>query len=107
MGGDWRMPTPSDFQELIDSTTKEWTQVKGVNGWKFTGSNGNSIFIPASGQRYASSFNYQGSDSYVWTSSLDTEIPECACALYFSSGDILVDGSSDRKFGYVVRGVRK
>src|SRR5574344_977173 len=51
MGGDWRMPTMDDFIELLDNTTNEWTQVNGVDGYKFTGSNGNSIFIPASGRR--------------------------------------------------------
>lgn len=53
MGGDWRMPTKAEFQELLDNTNKEWTQVNGVNGYKFTskkeGFQNNSIFIPAAG----------------------------------------------------------
>ena len=49
MGGDWRMPTKDELKELLDNTTNEWIQVNGVNGRKFTGSNGNSIFIPAAG----------------------------------------------------------
>ena len=49
MGGGWRMPTKDELKELLDNTIKEWAQVNGVNGYKFIGSNGNSIFIPAAG----------------------------------------------------------
>ena len=49
MGGNWRMPTKDELKELLDNTIKEWAQVNGVNGYKFIGSNGNSIFIPAAG----------------------------------------------------------
>ena len=49
MGGNWRMPTQTEWQELLNNTTNEWTQVNGVNGRKFTASNGNSISIPAAG----------------------------------------------------------
>ena len=53
MGDEWRMPTKADFQELLSNTNKEWTQVNGVNGYKFTsnkeGYQNNSIFIPAAG----------------------------------------------------------
>ena len=49
LGSDWRMPTKSEMQELVDKCTWEWTQVSGINGYKVTGSNGNSIFLPAAG----------------------------------------------------------
>lgn len=51
-GGSWRMPTISELQELINSTytTTEWTTVDSVTGLRITSkSNGNSIFLPASG----------------------------------------------------------
>ena len=39
MGGDWRMPTRDDFQELLDNTDSEWIgdyNGTGVDGMKFT-----------------------------------------------------------------------
>ena len=102
MGGDWRMPTEAEFQELINNTTKNRTQVNGVNGFKFTGSNGNYIFIPASGRRYLDSLNDAGGYCYVWSSSLfDSYSDE---AYYFSNGYTTND---KRYFGMPVRGVFK
>ena len=49
LGSDWRMPTGEEFQELLDKCTWEWTQINGINGYKVTAENGNSIFIPAAG----------------------------------------------------------
>ncbi len=48
-GGDWRMPTNSELQELVDNCTWEWTTVNGSKGYKVIGKNGNSIFLPAAG----------------------------------------------------------
>ena len=49
LGSDWRMPTKEEMQELIDKCTWEWAQISGINGFKVTGTNGNSIFLPAAG----------------------------------------------------------
>ena len=107
MGSDWRMPTEAEFQELINNTTKEWTQVNGVNGFKFTSSNGNYIFIPAAGNCYGGSVNIVGSSGYVWSSSLDTSNPNNAWDLYFNSGYCNMSNGSNRYLGQSVRGVRK
>ena len=72
-GGSWRMPTTEEQQELIDNCTWTWTTQNGVNGYKVTSkSNGKSIFLPAAGNRYASSLRNAGSGGYYWSSSLDT-----------------------------------
>ena len=47
--GDWRLPTNTEIMELINACSWEWTTVEGVNGFKITGPNGNSIFLPAGG----------------------------------------------------------
>ena len=104
MEGDWRMPTKDDFQELIDETTNEWTKVNGVNGYKFTGSNGNSIFIPAAGYRNSSSFDSRGFSCYIWSSSPDATDPRTALMLFFSSTYIYTTNFT-RSFGLPVRGV--
>lgn len=43
------MPTGEQILELRDHCTWEWIQRYGVNGLLVTGSNGNSIFLPAAG----------------------------------------------------------
>ena len=49
------MPTMEHIGELFDNCTSEWTTLNGVNGYKFTGPNGNSIFLPAAGYRWEDS----------------------------------------------------
>lgn len=49
MGNAWRMPTYSDIWELWDMCSWTWTSQNNVNGYKVTGPNGNSIFLPAAG----------------------------------------------------------
>ena len=110
MGGDWRMPTKGDFQELLDNTDSEWIEDfngSGVNGRKFTSRIDTSkyIFIPASGSRLGSLSAYQSSLGFVWSSSLYTSNPNCAWNLYFDSDDIATDDHDYRNYGHVVRGV--
>ena len=104
MGDEWRMPTASECQELIDNTTKEWTTINEVNGYKFTGSNGNSIFIPAAGYYYGGSVYDVGDSGNVWSSLLRTSYPQFAWSLDFYSGGC---GMSNyyRCVGQSVRGV--
>ena len=96
MGSDWRIPTKTELQELIDNTTPTFIDLQGnefsqsevqsgvitkgnLKGVRFTGSNGNSIFISASGSCYASTLSgtnsacyllssdlYPSSSSYIW-----------------------------------------
>jgi hypothetical protein len=84
-GGNWRMPTKEEFQELYNNTTVTWTQQNGVNGRLFTASNGNSLFLPAAGYRSGSSLYDAGSWGDYWLSSLDTDNPYCAWYFHFYS----------------------
>ena len=109
MGGDWRMPTKDDFQELLDNTDSEWVHDyngTGVGGRKFTSkTNGNSIFIPASGARSESSFYGQGIYSYIWSSSLYTLDPRNAWLWNLGSGYVGADDYGYRYYGFCVRSV--
>lgn len=49
LGGGWRMPDKYEWEALMSQCTWEWTEKEGVAGYKVTGSNGNSIFLPAAG----------------------------------------------------------
>ena len=107
MGVDWRMPTDAELYELINNTTNEWvTNYNGtdVNGRKFIGSNGNSIFIPAAGYCYDGSVSLVGYDGYVWSSSLITSYHSSAWYLDFCSDNCLMF-NYDRNYGFVARGI--
>ena len=106
-GGDWRMPTKAEQDELRNTsyTTWTWTTQNGVKGYKVTSkTNGNSIFLPAAGYRYDSDLNVAGSYGYYWSSSLYSSGSDDACILYFSSS--YVGWSHYRRFyGQSVRAV--
>ena len=85
-GGSWRMPTLAEIKELKSKCSWEWTTVNGVNGYKVTGPNGNSIFLPAAGYRHGSELYYRGSRGYYWSGSLYEFDSYGAYSLYFHSG---------------------
>ena len=72
-GGNWRMPTKAEFDELQNrnNCTWEWTTQNGKRGYKVTSKkNGNSIFLPAAGfRRSGMELYYDGSIGYYWSSS--------------------------------------
>ncbi len=107
-GGDWRMPTEAECQELIDNTTSEWTTQNGVYGYRFTStSNGNSIFLPAAGSRWNGELiYYAGSYGLYWSSTLNESGPNLARYLDFRCGGV---GTANeyRCSGQSVRPVRK
>ena len=107
MGSGWRMPTQTEWQELLNNTTNEWATINGVSGRKFTSkNNGNSIFIPAAGYCSNGSVISVGNHGRVWSSSLYTSGHNNAWGLGFSSGGCNVS-YGNRYNGRSVRGVRK
>lgn len=77
-------PSLNQIEELLNYTTSVWTTQNGVNGRKFTGSNGGTIFLPAAGYRRVGEFYDVGEWGYCWSSSpFDDEYS--AFVLYFSS----------------------
>jgi hypothetical protein len=100
-----RTPTKEEWQELLDNTTATWTTQNGVNGELFTGTNGNSLFLPAASYRWGSTFYHGGSHGGYWSSSLSITITWSARLFFFDPSNQRVDGSS-RYYGYTVRAVR-
>ena len=76
-----------------------------MNGRKFVGPNGGTIFLPAAGWRYGSYLYSAGTSGYYWSSSLDESYPSSAYYLYFSSGDARWY-YDNRVHGHTVRPVR-
>ena len=81
-GGEWRMPTVEEFNELFNNCTGEWIKADnpefgGVAGTKFTsnkpGYTDKYIFLPATGCRFESGLYGAGALCYNWTSTLYAE----------------------------------
>lgn len=87
-GGNWRMPTRAEQDELRNSSNCTWTRTtqNGVKGYKVTSKkNGNSIFLPAAGCRFYDGLCGAGSYGSYLSSSLSTGSSDCACDLGFGS----------------------
>ena len=104
-GAEWRTPTIEDWEEMFQNTTYVWTTQNGVNGWRFTALNGNSIFLPTAGYWWDGVFNGVDLGIY-WSVSLNTEYPNRAWGFHFNSDSCHLCGSSDRNRGQSVRAVR-
>ena len=98
-GGDWRMPTKDEFDELRNNDNCTWTRttMNGVNGYKVvskkSGYAGNYIFLPAAGFRTDLKLLGVGSGGYYWSSSLGTDYPYYAYLLNFGSSDYDTSGN--------------
>ena len=64
LGGDWRIPTTEEFQELADKCTFESVRLNGYTVMKATGPNGNAIYFPHAGTTSVVD------EIYCWTSDL-------------------------------------
>ena len=96
-GGNWRMPTKAELKELKDKCTWIWTTQNGVKGYKVTGPNGNSIFLPAAGYRGGSSLGSVGSGGDYWSSTPYESNSGSAWNLYFNSSGCFMN---DYRRGY-------
>ncbi len=105
-GGSWRLPSKKECEELDSKCTwtRTWTSQGGHYGYKVTGPNGNSIFLPAAGYRFGSSLNDAGGYGGYWSSTPLESNAQNAYYLYFSSSYHGVDWN-DRLNGFSVRPV--
>ena len=123
MGSQYRIPTSTEIQELINNTTQIFIDLDGkeysieqaqngsieagkLKGVRFTGSNGNSIFIPAVGYCYESVLNGVGMNGRLWSSSLDGSYDDGAMGLGFDYYGSVSEISYNRYCGLSVRGVQ-
>lgn len=109
-GAPWRMPSLDQIQELLNYTTSEWTTENGVYGYKFTGRNGGTVFLPAAGYFEYTEHNQAGVAGGYWLSALCESYPYRACLLTFDYRDVWYTNSYEygahRYMGESVRPVR-
>ena len=105
-GSGWQTPSKSQWDELLQNTTNQWTTKNGVAGRLFTSKkNGQTLFLPAAGYRWGSGLTSAGAGGFYWSSSLYTDYPYDAWYFYFHSGYYGMNYGS-RYFGRSVRAVR-
>lgn len=111
MGGNWRMATASEFEELIDNC--EWTFMyndDGTMGYKITsmveGYEDQSIFLPINGFKTGTRLSDQKASGYYWTSSLSTSYSSAyALNLAFGNYGRMEVGMDYRNYGMAIRPV--
>lgn len=84
--GSWvTMPTIDEFEELFTECKKEWIEdtENHVAGYKFTGPNGNSIFLPAAGSRTQGNVSGEGLNGYYLSGSINATDNRFAMAYSF------------------------
>ena len=104
-GSNWRMPTQTELQGLIDNCDVAWTNVNGKDGCKYTGKGAyasNSVFLPAAGYYYYGNASDQGNCGYYWSSTPNSS--NNAYYLRCKSGTQNVT-PNNRGLGYSVRAV--
>lgn len=78
------IPTISEFEELFRCCRVEWTETDGVAGYRFTGPNGNSIFMPAAGSRTQGTTTGAGVEGRYMSGSINGSDPRFAMSYLFS-----------------------
>ena len=107
MGGDWHMPSPAQYQELIDNTLSKYKKTQnGINGILFTSKKDKSkaIFIPSAGTVWNGMASFIGDNGYIWSSMMSTDSINCGKYLYFNSKKVRLS-STYLSDGLPVRGV--
>ena len=109
-GGNWRIPTYEEWEELQMNTTQAFSYLEDEGwGFRFTSSNGNTLFLPADGYFIGSSHYYSGGIGNYWSSSLDPNYTEHAWSFCFNVNNDDIDDTNaswtGRYPGFSVRAV--
>lgn len=116
LGDPWRLPTATEFKELIDNCTfidangnavtgtNKLVTVNGVVGiYLKSNTNNNTIFFSCSGYGYESAWTTSGAHGYYWSSSLYNKL--YGRNLVFSSGGVNPQDNYRRFCGFSARAV--
>lgn len=103
-GASWRMPTKEEQDELRRECKFMLTSEHGMPGYKVTGKNGHSIFLPFSGFRCYDAIDGQTEMGYYWSGTLHKFNTDTAYYLFLTADS--VDWKNTRRyFGMAIRPV--
>lgn len=109
-GEGWRMPTKTDFQELVECCDWEWTNLGRMTGCKVISRvNGNYIFLPASGVIHPNQlYPYPDSlneSAWYWASTPSNDEHYIYADAFLISKKFAGTSVQDRRNGFVIRPV--
>ena len=100
--GDWRIPTTEIWAALVNNSTKVWDSTN--KGYKFT-KNSQTLFLPAAGNVWGTSFENVGSSGRYW-SGTTASLKNNADYLYFDNVNLYAQDKGSCNQGFPVRPVR-
>ncbi len=103
-GDTWRLPTIDEVEELMTRCTWAIDTLNTVVGYRVTGPNGASLFLPAAGHCAADKPVGVGTRGFYWTGTLSADLSSAAYTLNFNG----YEGrwSASRAYGMPIRAVR-
>lgn len=105
LGDGARMPSESEFEELIANCTTSWVTLNNVSGLLLTSrANGRTLFLPAAGRYNGTSLESRDVTGYYWSTLYGT--PLYAYRLLFEESRINTSDSNSRRFGFPIRPVK-
>ena len=112
LGKDWRMPTHQEELELVNECSWESSELNGISGYKVTGPNGNSIFLPRGGLYDGTDYDSDGttisnanSCGWYWSSTLNSVGSAYAQGLCFFPSLLTNVSDHERCDGHNIRPV--
>ena len=100
--GDWRIPTTEIWAALVNNSTKVWDSTN--KGYEFT-KNSQTLFLPAAGYVWGTSFKNVGSRGRYW-SGTTASLKDNADYLHFDNVNLYAQDKGSRNQGFPVRPVR-
>lgn len=100
----WRLPTIGEIDELASQCTWTWTALNDICGFRVTGPSGESIFLPAAGQKRGSEVINRDTGGYYWSSTPSQEYSTAAYNLNFAG--YTGHWSANRSYGFTIRAVK-
>ena len=106
-GNGARLPRVEDMEELINNCSWTIRKLNNLTGMHITGSNGNAIFLPFSGDEDCRDEPYGSLDwGYIWSGTLATEYGAEAISLYYENDGPIGIAAFDRDMGLPIRPVK-
>ncbi len=111
LGGDWQLPTKEIWEKLTSSYNWSWNDISSTTTKKGmevkNKSTNKSIFLPAAGEGFETSFRSVRTHGYYWSGTASAAYSTDAYRLHFASNFTPPEQSSSyRYFGSSVRPVR-
>ena len=109
LGDGWRMPTRDELTELAEKCEWQWVANADSTGYRVTGPNDNSIFLPATGFCTGKRHLLADAEGFYWSSDAITYLLDVAFALRFTPRLINHDNYKEtpRSNGCAIRAVKE